>query len=222
MTEPVRAAIYTCVSTREQATENQERDLRQWAARLGLEVTRVYSDITSGARSDRAALADVLADAHHRQFSELLIWALDRLSREGIGPMLRYFDVLRAAGVRVRSLQEPWVDTASPLWELLVAVFAWIAKQERERLRERIRAGQARAKAHGVHLGRRPRTIDLEEVRRRRQAGHSWRHIARSLKIPVRTLRRQFQAWRKPPGELCPPSEPFARGSEGAERQGRT
>ncbi len=43
----------------------------------------------------------------------LLIWALDRLSREGIGALARYMEQLRADGVRVLSHQEPWVDTGS-------------------------------------------------------------------------------------------------------------
>jgi len=60
------------------------------AERLGLEVIKVYADKASGARSDRTALAAVLAGAHRREFDVLLIWSLDRLSREGIGPMTRY------------------------------------------------------------------------------------------------------------------------------------
>ncbi len=145
MTRAVRAALYLRVSTRDQSVENQERDLRQWADRLRINVAHVYTDTASGARGDRAALAEVLAAPHQREYDILLIWALDRLSREGIGPMLRYLGQLRAVGVRVMSLEESWVDTASPMWELLVAVFAWTAKQERERIGERVRAGQARA-----------------------------------------------------------------------------
>jgi DNA invertase Pin-like site-specific DNA recombinase len=45
---------------------------------------------------DRAALAEVLAAAHQREYHILLMWALDRLSRKGIGPMLRYLEQLRA------------------------------------------------------------------------------------------------------------------------------
>lgn len=119
-TDAARAAIYVRVSTKDQTTENQERELRQWTARLGLEVVAVYTDTASGARSDRAALTEVLTGAHRREFRVLLVWALDRLSREGIGPMLHYLEQLCAAGVRVMSHQESWVDTASPVWELLV------------------------------------------------------------------------------------------------------
>jgi DNA invertase Pin-like site-specific DNA recombinase len=186
-----RAALYVRVSTVEQNIENQERELRGWAERLGFEVTIVYADTASGARNDRAALAAVLAGAHRREFGVLLLWALDRLTREGIGATARYLEQLRSAGVRVMSYQEPWLDTGGPVGDLLGAVFAWVAKQERVRLGERVRAGQARARAQGAHIGRRPRLVDVEEVRRRRTAGDGWRRIARALKVPMTTLRRK-------------------------------
>lgn len=192
-----RVALYLRVSTKEQTAENQELELRAWAERQGLKVVKVYADTASGARSDRAALAAVLGGAHRREFDVLLIWSLDRLSREGIGPMSRYMDQLRTAGVRVQSHQEPWVDTASPVWDLLLAVFAWVAQQERQRIGERVRAGQARARAQGVHLGRRPRVVDLEELGRRREAGQGWRRIARAMKAPTSTLRRKWEECQK-------------------------
>ena len=131
----------------------------------------------SGARSDRAALAGVLTAAHRREFDVLLVWALDRVSREG--RLVGYVGQFRAAGIRVLSHQEPWLDTGGPVGELVLAIFAWVAKQERDRIGERVRAGQTRARAQGVHIGRRPRLVDVEEVRRRRLAGQGWRLIAK-------------------------------------------
>lgn len=212
-----RAALYLRVSTREQTVENQELELRCWAKRLGFEIVKVYADTASGARSDRAALVAVLASAHRRELEVLLIWSLDRLTREGIGAMIRYVDQLRASGVRVLSHQEPWVDTASPVWDLLLAVFAWVAQQERQRIGDRVRAGQSRARAHGVHIGRKPRAVDVDDVRRRRAAGQGWRRIARALKVPMTTLRRKVEQCQKSPTEIMHASPHVARTHEGVE-----
>lgn len=201
-----RAALYVRVSTREQTMANQERELRRWADRLGLQVLTCYSDTASGARSGRSALTEVLTGGHRREFDTLLIWSLDRLTREGIGATARYLDQLRRGGVRVMSYQEPWLDTGGPVGDLLVAIFAWIARQERERLGERVRAGLARARAQGVRFGRPARDLDLEDVRRRRAAGQAWRTIARALKIPSRTLRRRAKAGQNPQAESAPGS----------------
>ncbi|MBF5046406.1 recombinase family protein [Aggregicoccus sp. 17bor-14] len=57
-------------------------------------------------------------------------------------------------GVPVVSVREPWLDNTGPVRSLLVAIFGWVAEQERSRLIERTRAGLARARAQGKRLGR--------------------------------------------------------------------
>jgi DNA invertase Pin-like site-specific DNA recombinase len=82
----------------------------------------------------------MLADAERRKFDVLLIWALDRLSREGTIRTLLLLDQPGKAGVKVRSLSEPWLGPASPTYELLLPIFAWIARQESLRISERVKA----------------------------------------------------------------------------------
>ncbi len=212
-----RAALYVRVSTKDQTTAVQEEELRRWADRLGFEVAAIYANTASGARSDRAALAAVLAGARRREFDVLLIWSLDRLSREGIGPMARYMEQLRQGGIRVMSYQEPWVDTASPVWDLLLAVFAWVAQQERQRIGERVRAGQARARAEGVRLGRKTRVVDLQDLQVRRAQGQGWRRIARAMRVPTTTLRRRWKECQNSSYELRTPSSTLAGTPEAAE-----
>ncbi len=89
-----RASIYVRVSTADQTAENQEPELRAWAERLSLELVKVYADTASGARGDRVALTAVLSGARRRDFDVLLLWALGRLSREGIGATARYLEQL--------------------------------------------------------------------------------------------------------------------------------
>jgi DNA invertase Pin-like site-specific DNA recombinase len=56
----MRAAIYLRVSTDEQATENQERELRAAAERIGHEIVAVYRDAgISGRRAGISALASM-------------------------------------------------------------------------------------------------------------------------------------------------------------------
>src|SRR5256712_2039193 len=150
-----RTALYVRVSTEEQASANQEADLRQWAKRLGLKVVKTYRDDgISGAKADRPGLTAMLDAAHRREFDVLLIWALDRLSREGIRPVLGYLKKLQEAGVGVKSLNESWLNTGdAQVGELLVSVFSWVAQQERLRLGERTKAGLRKAKAEGTRSG---------------------------------------------------------------------
>ncbi len=69
-----RAALYLRVSTRDQTNENQERELRLWAERLGFELVRLYGETASGARGGRTGLSALLADAHRREFDVLMMF----------------------------------------------------------------------------------------------------------------------------------------------------
>jgi DNA invertase Pin-like site-specific DNA recombinase len=189
-----RARCYVRVSDKELNPENQKHELEAMAARLGLEIEHVHTDVVSGAKAGRAGLERALADAKAGAYDVLLIWALDRLSREGVAKMLGYLEQLKQSGVRVMSCRESWLDSDSPAWELLVSIFAWTARQERERLRERVVTGMERARRQGVRIGRPARAVDVQEVTRRREQGETWRAIAMAMHCPARTLWRAYHA----------------------------
>ena len=166
----MKAAVWARVSGHGQETENQLRQLHEWAARRGLEVVRVYVVEESAWKGrQRGQLEQVLADARRGDFQALLCWALDRLSREGPLAALMLVDRLGRLGVQVLSLQEPWTEAPGELRELLVSIAAWVAKMESDRRSERVKAGLERARAAGKRLGRPPGSRDR---RRRRRAGY--------------------------------------------------
>ena len=80
----MRAAIYLRVSTDEQTTDNQERELRATAERAGREVVAVYRDAgISGAkgRDKRPGFDAMHKDAARRRFDVVMAWSVDRLGR---------------------------------------------------------------------------------------------------------------------------------------------
>ena len=119
----------------------------------------------------------MLEDAGRREFDLLLVWALDRLSREGISNTLGYLERLKKNGVALKSLQESWLDTRDDgLGQLLLAIFSWVAQQERRRIVERTKAGLERAKKAGKQLGRPHGARDRKE---RRKSGYLLRYNGR-------------------------------------------
>ena len=81
-----RVAIYARVSTSDgrQEVENQLSELRQFAERHDWEVISEYVDHESGSRADRTEFRRLLGEAAQRRFNLVLVWALDRLTREGV------------------------------------------------------------------------------------------------------------------------------------------
>lgn len=140
----MKAVIYARCSTNEtkQDVSNQITPLKKLAEALNFNITEEYIDYASGGDSNRPQFQRMLNDAKVHKFDIVLIWALDRFSREGILNTLSYLKMLKQSNVALKSLQESWLDTRDEgMSELLIAIFSWVASQERKRLRERIKAG---------------------------------------------------------------------------------
>lgn len=177
----MKAAIYTRVSTDRQEAENQARQLRAFARKQGWQIAHEYCDHESGAKSNRREFQQMLTDASKRRFAVLLFWSLDRMSREGVLPTLRYLETLTRYGVEWRSFTEQFFDSCGPFRDAVISIMATLAKQERLRISERTVAGLQRARAAGKILGRPRRQIDVRQIRQLRRAGNSWREVAKAL-----------------------------------------
>lgn len=203
-----RAALYQRVSTDRQFTENQRPELLQLAAARGLDIVATFEETVSGAARQRAAFDAMMRKAHAGHFDTVLVWSLDRFGRSMTGNLNAVLELDRL-GVRVVSVREPWLDTAGPVRALLVAIFGWVAEQERTRLIERTRAGVARARREGKKLGRPAATIDLDEARVLVEVrGLSLRQAAKSLNVGASTLHKALKAGTTTRSQNVPPSPP--------------
>jgi DNA invertase Pin-like site-specific DNA recombinase len=182
--------IYARVSTKDrgQDVENQLVQLRKYATSQSWTI-REFIDHESGKHSDRAALDALFTAASRREINVVLVWALDRFTREGVAETFLHIKRLTGYGVDFESLTEPHFRTTGPAGELMIAIAAWIAKQERLRISERTKAGLALAKANGKSLGRPWKVFPRDRALAMRKAGQSWRAIASELGIGQSTIR---------------------------------
>lgn len=151
----MKCAIYLRVSTAEQTTENQLPVLRKWITDRGHELAGVYSENESAWKAGRQhELARLRADAARRQFGVVLVWALDRLSREGAAAILNLVNTLKAYGIKVVSYNEAWTEAPGEIGEILYAIAGWVARMESQRRSERTRAGLERVRMYGSKTGR--------------------------------------------------------------------
>ncbi len=197
-----RAAIYLRVSKGEQHTENQRPAVDQIVERRRLELVDVYQDSISAAKR-RPEFDRMIKDARRGRFDVLVIWALDRFGRSMVGNLQVVLDLDRR-GIETVSVQEPWLDTGGPVRELLIAIFSWIAEQERARLIERTNAGLDRAKRKGVRLGRPQTRVDVWQAERLLAGGASLRKVAEELRVPLGTLHRALERSKKGDDQTTP------------------
>jgi DNA invertase Pin-like site-specific DNA recombinase len=191
-----RTALYLRISTDQgkQDADNQRLQLRRICEVQSWEIVTEYEDHESGGKSDRGQFRRMMLDASSRKWDPLVFWSLDRFTREGTLATLKYLELLEGWGIRWRSLTEPSIDSAGPFRDVVISLLASLAKQERIRIQERVRAGLERAKVKGTKSGRaigRPKAVfDREQARRLRRDGHSWASIAREMVISLTAARR--------------------------------
>jgi DNA invertase Pin-like site-specific DNA recombinase len=150
-----RAVLYLRVSTIDQTTANQERELREVAGRKGCEIVKVYKDHgISGAkgRDKRPAFDALCRDATKRQFDIVMAWAVDRLGRS-LQDLIAFLSELHALHIDL-FLHQQGLDTTTPGGKAMFQMMGVFAEFERSMIQERVRAGLKRAKAEGTVLGR--------------------------------------------------------------------
>jgi DNA invertase Pin-like site-specific DNA recombinase len=159
-----RAVCYLRVSTIDQTTANQERELREIAGRMGCEIVKVYKDHgISGAkgRNGRPAFDAMCRDATKRQFDVVMAWSVDRLGRS-LQDLIGFLSELHALGIDL-FLHQQGLDTTTPAGKAMFQMMGVFAEFERSMIQERVRAGLARARDEGKRLGRPPIAPELEQ-----------------------------------------------------------
>ncbi len=186
-----RIAIYARVSTDKQSTENQLLELRDLCNKLGYTIVQEYTDNgISGAKSrdGRPALDLLLKDATRRKFDMVMCWSIDRLGRS-LQNLVEILNELQALKIDLY-FQQQGMDTSTPSGRMIFSVFGAIGEFERNLIRERVIAGQQRAKANGVKLGRPTKMNDgmRSAVKILREKGMGIKQISRELQIGVGTV----------------------------------
>jgi DNA invertase Pin-like site-specific DNA recombinase len=194
----MRIAIYARVSTDDkgQNPENQLQQLRQWCSDAGHTVVQEYIDHESGRKGTkgRKQFAQLFEDAHRRKFDCVLVWSLDRFTREGMAATVMHLQRLAEHGVSFHSYTEAHLSTDNELvGNILLAVMSSLAKVESQKIGERTRAGMERARVKGTKSGKvigRP-TLDpalQRKIVRQLEAGLSMYAVAKQLGIAAQTV----------------------------------
>ncbi len=193
---PLRAVIYSRVSTTKQTTENQVLELREVCKRNNWTIVAELTDegISGGkGKADRPGFATLHQMVARRQADIVVVWSIDRLGRS-LKDLVSFMGELEAKSIDFYSHVQA-IDSRTPAGRLSFAIFSAIAEFEREIIRSRVIAGLERARANGRKLGR-PTNVNSNTkvaVSLLREKGHSIHNIAKQLKIGVGTTQRLLQ-----------------------------
>ena len=175
---------YARVSTDGQSVAAQVAGLR--AAGAG----KVFREVASGAKTDRAQLRKAIAALQAGDV--LMVTRLDRLARS-TRDLLNTLAAITGSKAGFRSLGDAWADTTTAHGRLMLTVLGGLAEFERDLIRTRTGEGRARAVARGQRMGRPPKLTPhqrREAIKRRDRGGESLADIGRSYNVSGATISR--------------------------------
>ncbi|MBN2456737.1 MAG: recombinase family protein [Sedimentisphaerales bacterium] len=145
-------AIYVRVSTNSQSTRSQKPDILRWIKAQEDELNiKWFIDKASGKSMDRPRWNKLQAAIDNNRVGRLVVWRLDRLGRTASG-LTKLFEELQARKIQFESIKDK-IDLNTTAGRLIANVLASVAAYEVEVKSERVRAGQAIAKAAGKRWG---------------------------------------------------------------------
>lgn len=152
---PKRVALYVRVSTDGQTVQNQLGELRHVAERHGWQIVQTYADEgisgTKG-REGRPEFDKLLKAIARREVDMVAAWSVDRLGRS-LRDLVSLLSDLQVKGVDLFLLQQG-LDTSTPSGRAMFQMLGVFSEFEAAMIRDRVRAGVARAKSKGTKSGR--------------------------------------------------------------------
>jgi DNA invertase Pin-like site-specific DNA recombinase len=174
---------YARVSTVGQSLESQVQQLTDYGC------DPIFQEKISGAKANRPQLAKLLSSL--RAGDTLVVTRLDRLARSTFD-LLNVIKATAAKDASFLSLAEPWANTSSAVGKLMLTVLGGIAEFERDLIDLRTNEGRQRARLSGIKFGPKFKLTphQVEEIRKRKEAGESCRFLARSYGVSANTISR--------------------------------
>ena len=186
-----RCVIYSRVSTNDQTVDNQINILREVAERKGLEIVKEISDEgISGAkgRDARKGFDELIKGAVRKDFDVILVWDVSRLGRS-LKHLVSFLDDIHSANCDLY-IHQNGLDTQTSSGRMMFQMIGIFSEFERSMIRERVIAGQQRAKSEGKHIGRKSNLTEgvINAVKQLRANNVPIKRIAKDMHIGVGTV----------------------------------
>ncbi len=197
-----RTACYARVSTDMQSggLESQLRALRIYCEQNKIENFEFFADEgISGTKQNRPALDRMMAAVESGEIETVIVFAFSRFARS-VSHMLKGLETFKKHKTNFVSLTEK-IDLNTSLGHVVFVILSAIAQLERDLIAERVRNGLANARAKGKRIGR-VKTRDSALIRSLRNAGLSYREVARIASCSHGSVHAEVAAMKKEHAEL--------------------
>ncbi len=204
--KPLRVAIYSRVSTEEQAREGLSVDAqidkcKSFCNARDWQVFKIYKDAGYSAGTlNRPALELLLRDAQDKKFDIILVYKIDRFSRK-LRDLILVLDDLKEKDINFTSVTEQ-IDTTSAMGEAFFQIIGVFAQLERGMVKERVELAFDRKISLGEPVHRAPygyiyenknllpseNSQNVKEIFEMWVAGINYKELCEKFNIPSSTI----------------------------------
>ena len=194
--------IYARCSTDEskQDVEVQLKELRRYCEAYGWQYDEV-SEYGSGYKSDnQPKLDDVLGKIRLKHYSTLIVYSMDRFSRQSPSKINALLDqIVEQYHCRFIALQQGIDSENEMTWHVVKPLFTYFANKYSKDLGDKVKKGIERKKQLDRYTGGRPqKKVDNTLIFELRKKGMSFRQIADTINkdgpaVSFQTVRRVLQ-----------------------------
>ena len=185
-----RCVIYSRVSTNDQTVDNQINILREVAEKKGLEIVKEISDegISCKGKRCKKSFDELIKGAVRKDFDVILVWDVSRLGRS-LKHLVSFLDDIHSANCDLY-IHQNGLDTQTSSGRMMFQMIGIFSEFERSMIRERVIAGQQRAKSEGKHIGRKSNLTEgvINAVKQLRANNVPIKRIAKDMHIGVGTV----------------------------------
>lgn len=204
--EKTKAIIYARVSTAGQDYDRQLVELKQYAARMGYDVVKTFSEKISGAKKveERQAMTELLNYIEVNKVDKVLIYECSRLSRRAVD-FLSIIEILNEKKISLY-IHQNGLETLlpngeiNPIATLVLGILAQFNSMERSLIRSRMESGYNNYRNNGGVVGRKTgyrktneqMILEYAEEIKLLKKGYSLRNISKITHTSVNTLRKLY------------------------------
>ncbi len=202
--EKTKAIIYARVSTAGQDYDRQLVELKQYAARMGYDVVKTFSEKISGAKKveERQAMTELLNYVEVNKVDKVLIYECSRLSRRAVD-FLSIIEIFNEKKISLY-IHQNGLETLlpngkiNPIATLVLGILAQFNGMERSLIRSRMESGYNNYRNNGGVVGRKTgyrktneqMILEYAEEIKLLKKGYSLRNISKITHTSVNTLRK--------------------------------